>query len=249
MGVTRWGHRGEAGPRREARAIWWISFTILFSFGALWAVSTPMLAAPDEDARAVKAAAVAFHGVWPVGTTLTVPRGLRRDRRRQGLPPIPPRCRRTRPPHQRRGYGERPLHAGGAVSSLYYTLISWPAHLLSPWRALYAMRLLSAMIGAALLASAIASVALMRPPGGWLPVSPSPSPRWRSISSGSSTRTGWRSPRRRACGPRRSLWCDQAMRSRLACWSVWAWRHLFAAARPLSCPDGDHGAPGHRGRR
>ena len=45
--------------RERAWARWLVSFAILFSLGALWALANPPLAAPDEPAHVVHAAAVA----------------------------------------------------------------------------------------------------------------------------------------------------------------------------------------------
>jgi hypothetical protein len=50
---------GLAFLRERAWARWLVSFGILFSLGALWAVANPPMAAPDEPAHVVHAAAVA----------------------------------------------------------------------------------------------------------------------------------------------------------------------------------------------
>ena len=140
----------------ETRRIWWISFVVVAGIGVLWSLSTPLLAAPDEDAHAVKAASVAFDGVWPVGMRLSVPPGY--------ADAVPAKdCLRFHP-------GEPASCApplgddvstltpaftqAGPYPPLYYLLVAPPAHVLAPTPALYAMRCLSALVGAALLASA-----------------------------------------------------------------------------------------------
>lgn len=146
----------------ETRRIWWISFVVVAGIGVLWSLSTPLLAAPDEDAHAVKAASVAFDGVWPVGMRLSVPPGY--------ADAVPAKdCLRFHP-------GEPASCApplgddvstltpaftqAGPYPPLYYLLVAPPAHVLAPTPALYAMRCLSALVGAALLASAICSLAV-----------------------------------------------------------------------------------------
>jgi hypothetical protein len=53
----------------------------------------------------------------------------------------------------------------GTYPPLYYALVGWPSRLLSPYRALYAMRLCSVLASAALLASAFASLRRLAPGG------------------------------------------------------------------------------------
>jgi len=149
----------------ETRGIWWVSFILFAGIGVLWAITTPLLAAPDEDAHAIKAASVAFHGAWPVGTSLTVPAAYGETVGKKDClrfhPALPANCA---PPISVEVAISYPAYTQvGPYPPLYYALVGWPARVLSPRRALYAMRFLSALLSAVLLASAVASLSLAGP--------------------------------------------------------------------------------------
>jgi Predicted membrane protein (DUF2142) len=55
----RWGTASLLrSPRESERRAWWVSFLIVALLGALWALSSPPTAAPDEEAHVIRAAAV-----------------------------------------------------------------------------------------------------------------------------------------------------------------------------------------------
>jgi hypothetical protein len=167
------GH--EAAPRAKrrssGRATWWVSFAIFGALAGLWALTTPLGAGPDEPAHIVKAAAVA-RGNFDASvvmehpgprysvprTTLEVPRAfadlvtnrdcyiLRSEVPASCAPPL--------------GSDEALVSAdteAGAYPPAYYVLVGWPSRVLSPQPAIYAMRLIGALVAAALLASGISS--------------------------------------------------------------------------------------------
>jgi len=162
----------------SARLAWWISFAVLSFLGGLWAVSSPLMSGPDEGAHTIKAVAVARgelrgRDVRVVGdgptnqsrrdTHVIIPRAYA-DLRAcfMFVPTIPAGCAPAV------GTDTTPTEATtytGSYPPLYYALTGWPSRLLSPYRALYAMRFCSVAVCSALLASALVSARRLAPDG------------------------------------------------------------------------------------
>lgn len=151
---------------KNERRGWWCWFLALAAVCLAWTFATPLFAAPDEQAHLVKAGALMRGQLSgpevgsPVGFLIQqrVPRDL--ADLGQGAPcfwhkeNVTPNC----VVHAPRGPGS--VHVAtvaGNYPPLYYLLVGWPSRFRSSDRALYLMRVLSALIGAAFLASAFMS--------------------------------------------------------------------------------------------
>jgi hypothetical protein len=146
------------------RRTWWAAFGIVLMGLLLWSVALPLLASPDEPSHVIKAAAVARgelmappgDGGSQAATQVTVPAGLNerarvpcfaRTRQSAG-------CQHLRPAD---GHLESAKTLAGRYPPLYYALVgpgSWLAP--GPW-GMRLMRLLSAVVSSAFLASAFVS--------------------------------------------------------------------------------------------
>jgi len=150
---------------------WWISFVVFGALAGLWALTTPLGAGPDEPAHIIKAVAVA-HGNFDASvvvehpgphysvprTTLDVPRAFGALTTARDCyilqPAVPASCAPS--------IGSDSTLApatteAGAYPPLYYVLVGWPSRLLAPQPAVYAMRMIGALLAAALLASGMTS--------------------------------------------------------------------------------------------
>ncbi len=152
----------------QERRVWWVSLAIFGLLGGIWALSSPLMSVPDEPAHAIRAVAV-WHGelvgheVGGDGLTDVQVQDRVPDAYAQlhaepacykGQPWVPASCA----PSVGTGTTATAVFSpAGWYPPLYYIAVGWPGRLLSPYRALYAMRLCSVAIGAALLASAMAS--------------------------------------------------------------------------------------------
>lgn len=140
-------------------------FVLLFGIVALWSVSTPRYAAPDEPAQAIKAAATArgeFIGQDASTSTnsavsFTVPATIARGPNPACfafLPAVPASCS---PPWQAyKGLVEAATYVG-RYPPLYYLVVGLPSLLTSSPTVLYWMRLVSAALSALFLAAAFVS--------------------------------------------------------------------------------------------
>ncbi len=151
--------------------MWWISFAVFGALACLWALTTPLGAGPDEPAHIIKATAVA-HGNFDASvvvvhpgprysvprTTLDVPRAIGALTTARDCyilrPDVPASCAPS--------IGSDTTLApatteAGAYPPLYYLLVGWPSRLLAPQPAIYAMRMIGALLAAALLASGLTS--------------------------------------------------------------------------------------------
>jgi hypothetical protein len=152
-------------PRRHHHTLWALVGLLLFALAAAWSVATPLMASPDEPSHVVKAAAVA-RGQWsgtlgpkPTGasgpgtaTIVRLPTDL-------AASIALPDCYAFHPEKAANCAPRLPARASGTVSvqtfagqypPLYYLLVGWPSLLLSGEAGLYAMRLASAAISAAM---------------------------------------------------------------------------------------------------
>lgn len=165
-------------PERERR-LWWAAFAAVWILCALWAFASPLVSAPDEDAHVIKAAAlvsgqlrgrtetvrvVDAYGPPRQDTWFLLPSaygGLRDQRCYAFNPAITPACAPDLPA----GPAIETRTHVGAYPPLYYAAVGWPALFLDTAPAVYAMRLLSAAISAALVASAFVSIVRIAPAG------------------------------------------------------------------------------------
>lgn len=155
-----------SSPRTRA-AVRWVSLGLaLFAAQAVWSLSTPLMASPDEPSHVVRAAAVA-HGEWSgtlgspptdastpgTATTVRLPAdyaqavalpncfAFRSDQPASCQQAIAPAAGATAPVQT----------FAGQYPPLYYALVGWPSRFLSVEPAIYAMRLVSAVMASALL--------------------------------------------------------------------------------------------------
>lgn len=161
-----------------ARTVWTLAFAMFVMLMTAWSLATPVTAPPDEAAHLVKAAAVvrgefggeqrvieAHHvGVdVEVGfTAVRVPAGYRDLDVTDGAyrcfrndDKLSVACRGTVASSDDTA---TVITSAGTYGPGYYLLVGWPSLLLTGEAGLYAMRLLSALLCAALLASAVVTV-------------------------------------------------------------------------------------------
>lgn len=158
-GTTRPKARSVPKPARTLAAAW-----ILFSLlGALWAVATPIAASPDEPAHLVKAASV-VRGEWvgthtPRGHVVEVPQyiafshgqtcyAFRQSTPADCIPPTPGDPART----------VTASTTAGLYNPLYYLIVGWPSLLFGDVTGIFAMRIVSAVVCAGLIATAFVLV-------------------------------------------------------------------------------------------
>ena len=156
------------------RLTWWVSFVIIATLAAIWTFAIPLMDSPDEPTQAIKAASVARGELTTGYTDVTSVFGIR-PVTKVVVPAPTPSCdpiagcfasvRVTRGRSARSAPvsgARRPVTAGtyvGAYPPLYYAMVGWPSRVLRPEDALYAMRLIGALVCSALLASGLASAA------------------------------------------------------------------------------------------
>jgi hypothetical protein len=171
-----------AGPAR--RRCWWASFALVAGLMAAWALATPIFASPDEPAHTIHAIGVA-HGVW-LGRAFAPGHGpLHADAEaaRVGLsvdvssvyqhaanihclaghPGVTANCLRLDPSR-----GNRPAITYTArYFPAYYLAVGSVSWVTSPGaHQIYVMRLLSVVLSAALIASAVVTI-LEATPSPW----------------------------------------------------------------------------------
>lgn len=148
-------------------AIFLAAWLLLSALSGLWALATPIAAAPDEPAHMVKAASVAlgeFTGEFgPDGTEVDVPQYIAWTHAQtctanndevtaDCAPPVP-------------GAPDRIVGSAttaGLYNPLYYLLVGWPTLLDGDSSGVYAMRLVSAVIASAFLALTVMMVSTWR---------------------------------------------------------------------------------------
>jgi hypothetical protein len=175
---------GAIGLRATAsrRRVWLAGFALFFALMACWSFASPMTAAPDEPAHITRAASVVrgeFNG--PDVRSETTVAGIPREEIVTGIR-LPERYLSLNAMHD--CYSDRSWIPAGCASSfhggsqltdmttaagrynpLYYLAVGWPTLFLNGLDGLYAMRLLTAAICAALLASAVVTASEWRRPG------------------------------------------------------------------------------------
>ena len=150
-------------PRRGGARAFWSAFAVLWTLSAAWAISSPIASGPDENAHAIKAAAVVRGELGgqstpesPGAATVEVPRmyadllavpacfAFQEDE--------PADCS---PELAESPVGDEPARAGTWVvrnNPVYYAIVGLPTLLPASEGVLYAMRLLSAALSSAVLA-------------------------------------------------------------------------------------------------
>ncbi|WP_209414042.1 DUF2142 domain-containing protein [Kitasatospora sp. RG8] len=159
--------------------LWAVSFALFFVLGGSWSMATPIGASPDEHAHIIRAAAVARGQIE--GREVMVPHvvadiegkfaetGVMLPKFYQDLKDVnacyvfkstvPADCA----PKLRDNGGEvQVTTAAGRYNPAYYLVVGWPSLMVSGEGGIYLMRLMSALVCAALLASAVISAAEWR---------------------------------------------------------------------------------------
>lgn len=145
-------------------------FTVI---GCVWALSTPLMAVPDEYAHAIRAASIAQGELLGRGE-LRDPNGFGERRTTVVVVPSPygeletlPACHQFLPeapascaPQLGTDTGlVEATTAAGSYPPTYYVLVGWPSRFLSPTASLYAMRLITAVLCGVMLGWALGAVA------------------------------------------------------------------------------------------
>ena len=156
-------------PRRALR--WTTSFALLFLLIEAWSLATPLMASPDEPAHAIKAAAVArgeFYGTPARATkqgpssevTVRVPENIAGLGALPGCyathPNVPASCAPTL------GASTREVNiatTAGRYEPLYYLIVGLPSLAWPSNTGIWLMRLVSGLLSALFLASAVESAA------------------------------------------------------------------------------------------
>ncbi|HEX3841316.1 MAG TPA: DUF2304 family protein [Acidimicrobiales bacterium] len=156
-------------PRRALR--WGTSFALLFLLIEAWSLATPLMASPDEPAHAIKAAAVVrgeFFGTPAHATkrgpsseiTVRVPENIAGLGAIPGCyathPNVPASCAPTP------GASTREVNiatTAGRYEPLYYAIVGLPSLLFPSNTGIWLMRLVSGLLSALFLASALESAA------------------------------------------------------------------------------------------
>lgn len=165
---------------RSARLLWLVSFLLFLGLGGAWSVATPVLAHPDEPAHAVKAAALVRGQLVPpkldlpdegpdallrgaFTTLVDVPAAY--SWQTSKIPEcyswdaaIPATCA---PAWQDNGRTARWTAFIGRYPPVYYAAVGWPSLVTTGVAGFYGMRVVTAAVGAALLATAVAIGALL----------------------------------------------------------------------------------------
>lgn len=153
--------RGSSGPVRPQRlgSLWFLApFTVFALLGVLWSLASPVFSVPDENAHALKAIAQVRGQV--IGSTVPEVRHIVVDLP-DGYEYDPQmRCFAHQPDTPASCSAELGDASGldwfntwvGAYNPVYYYLVGWPSLLFDGNAAVYAMRIASSLLGAALLA-------------------------------------------------------------------------------------------------
>jgi len=169
------------------RRAWWWAFALFAALGILWALATPIYAVADEPAHVLRAAAMVRgeivgdrpHGTPGFARVVTVPRHLLEETVDHGnrpriqtapcfafLPQTPASCFGNLSP---RSGTVRARTEVGVDPPAFYAVVGLPTLLKSTAGGIYLMRFVSALLCAALLASALLTLRAVVP--GWLAAS------------------------------------------------------------------------------
>lgn len=157
--------RSRLASARTGRRAWWVSFAIFAALGVLWATALPLFGSPDEPAHVTRAVSVA-RGQW-IGDRIP---GLTGGWREVEVPEVVESANDVGCYAFRNDVSAACLDYSGSNRRVearttagtyfpgYYLMVGLPSWLSAQARGVYLMRYLSALVCAALLASALASV-------------------------------------------------------------------------------------------
>ncbi|WP_030291405.1 DUF2142 domain-containing protein [Streptomyces katrae] len=164
---------------RTPKRLWAIAFALFFTLAASWSAATPLGGSPDEHAHFIRAAAVARGQIG--GPEVMVPHmvaGIEGKFAETGVQ-LPewykqlPKQHECYAWHEEKsascapeiGHSEKTVQvttAAGRYHPAYYLATGWPSLLVKGPHGLYLMRLMSALVCSALLASAVVTAAEWR---------------------------------------------------------------------------------------
>ncbi|MEV7176301.1 DUF2142 domain-containing protein [Kitasatospora sp. NPDC093679] len=168
----------------DRRRLWTIAFLTFAILGGTWSVATPLMASPDEPAHVVRAAAVVrgqvngvevmepqmvgyIHSTW-ANSGVELPSWYQQlktaDTCYRFKGKIPAKC--AKKVHEDSDTVLVTTSAG-RYNPVYYFAVGWPSLLVSGPHSVYLMRLVSAVLSALLLASAMVTAGEWR--RSWLP--------------------------------------------------------------------------------
>ncbi|MBG6215263.1 hypothetical protein RCH23_003221 [Cryobacterium sp. CAN_C3] len=159
----------------RSQSVFWPAFALVAALSTLWALASPILSVPDENAHALKAVAqvhgqvIGYHVPGIKHTVVDLPEGYRYS------PQI--LCFATQP--------DQPANCGvelgdadgtdwfntwvGAYNPVYYYVVGWPSLILDGSAGIYAMRIMSGLFGAVLMAWAFQAAMSVRR-ARWMPL-------------------------------------------------------------------------------
>ena len=165
-GSTWVERRSRLDPTRSPRTAWVVSFALLLLLALSWGLASPVFSVPDEASHVIKAAAVSRgqllgHRIETKGGTITVVRVPEMFGKGHDLP----RCYAFKaevtadcaPPFAGSTKEAEVGTTAGNYLPVYYLLVGLPSLVAHPSTAVYLMRLLSAALSSAFLASALVS--------------------------------------------------------------------------------------------
>ncbi|HEX7442352.1 MAG TPA: DUF2142 domain-containing protein, partial [Acidimicrobiales bacterium] len=177
--VIPWISRTVLSSRRR---VWWTSFAVFAALGAVWALSGPLMSAPDEPAHTIKAVATANgqltgrevvvrsadpNVVSGTFTYFTETRAIDDLGRKAGCyaftDAVPAGCLQPILDDDTPAVVNTQI---GDYPPVYYALVGWPIRFLRPHYALMAMRLVAVLIAAALFATGLGAAREAERPAG-----------------------------------------------------------------------------------
>lgn len=163
------------GVRPEKAEAWTfpaVTFLILAALSTLWALASPLMAVPDEPAHTLKAASVVrgellgeSGGGQGDVTTVHVP-GYVASLHKQDCHAADNLITADCAPAVNADDTQltKAETSAGNYNPMYYLLVGWPSLLISGEPAIYAMRIISGLIGAAFLTFSLGAAARLRRP-------------------------------------------------------------------------------------
>lgn len=175
--VTEPTRRSLRGRSLGGRSSWWVVFVAALvgigTVNALWALTTPLGASPDEPAHVIKAASVVRGELLgevtdnPQIRDVDVPAGVAYTADTlctKFYPEVTADCAPGFPSDPDSLVEDEPTSAG-LYNPVYYVLVGWPTLLWDGSKvALFAMRLASALVCSVFFAAAVASLSRLRRP-------------------------------------------------------------------------------------
>lgn len=155
-----------------SRSVFVRAFLVFFALSSLWAVASPLMAYPDEPSHTIRAAAVVRGQIniepgtsFGSGIHVKVPSyiaNLEAQKCFAFRSNITADCSPSIPSD--RNFQAIGVTSAGAYNPMYYIIVGWPSLLLTGAPAIYAMRLMSALVCAMFFAAGFASLAKLRRP-------------------------------------------------------------------------------------